>query len=75
MFLLYVPVRMLVRRYILYTAKTAQCSVPVIAALEYLYFWDYSGTIINPLGQINSTLYTNYIVGEANTLKQIHTYL
>ena len=35
-FLLYVPVRMPVRQYILCTAKTAQCPVRIIGALEYL---------------------------------------
>ena len=34
-FLLYVPVLMPVRQYILCTAKTAQCSVRIIGALEY----------------------------------------
>ena len=35
-FLLYVLVLMPVRQYILYTAKTAQCSVRIIGALEYV---------------------------------------
>ena len=35
-FLLYVPVRMPVRQYILCTAKTAQIQVRIIGALEYL---------------------------------------
>ena len=36
-FLLYVPVFMPVQQYILCTAKTAQCSVRIIGALEYVH--------------------------------------